>query len=357
MAEGADDDDKTEEPTQKRIEEARRRGEVVYSAEVGAAFSLLALTLVVAFLAGPIAGDLGRLLRGALANAGQFAADGPSLLRLVMEIGVRVGAAVGLVALALSGAGLAARFVQDRPGWAPARIAPKLDRINPLEGAKRVFGPQAGGAFVKTSLKFTIVGAAVTWSLWPRDGVLAMMPMLDVAALGPYALGRAVSLLIACTIAAALIAVVDYLFVRQAYIKRLRMTRQEVKEEFRQSEGDPHVRAKLRQIRQERAKKRMIAAVPTATVVITNPTHYAVALKYDRAVSPAPICVAKGVNEAALRIREVAAEHAVPIMEDPPLARALYATAEIDETIPREHFEAVAKVIGYVLRLAERRRR
>ena len=357
MAEGAEDDDKTEEPTQKRIEEARSRGEIVYSSEVGTAFSLLAVTMIVAFLAGPLAGNLAHLLTGALANADQFSTDGPSLLRLYVAVGVRVLGAVGIVALALMGAGLAARFVQDRPAWSTQRLQPKLDRINPLEGAKRVFGQQAFGTFVKTTLKFAIVGGAVLWSLWPHDGTLAMMPLMDIAALGPYVQKRAVSLLIACTSAAALIAAVDYFFVRQAHMKRLRMTKQELKDEFRQSEGDPQIRAKLRQIRQERAKKRMMSAVPAATVVITNPTHYAVALKYDRETSPAPVCVAKGVNEVALRIREVAEANGVAIMEDPPLARALYATADIDATIPREHFEAVAKVIGYVLRLAERRRR
>lgn len=357
MAEGADDDDKTEEPTQKRLDDARRKGDVIYSAEVSSAFSLLAVTLVVAFLAGPVAGDLGRMLRGALSNAHTLSADGDALLRLYGEIGFKIGAAVGLIALALAAAGLASRFVQDRPGWSAERIAPKLDRINPLEGAKRVFGPQAFGAFVKTSVKFVIVGAAVAWALWPRDGALSMMPFMDVAALGPYMQEKALALLIACTVAAALVAVVDYVVVRQSYMKRLRMTRRELKEEFRQSEGDPQVRAKLRMIRQERAKKRMMAAVPEATVVITNPTHYAVALKYDRETAPAPVCVAKGVNDVALRIRAVAEENGVAVIEDPPLARALYATAEIEETIPREHFEAVAKVIGYVLRLAERRRR
>ena len=356
MAEGVEDDDKTEEPTQKRIDEARSRGEIVYSTEVATAFSLLAVTMVVAFMAGPVTADIGRMLVGALANAPQFATDGHALMKLYAAVGLRVLGAVGMVALALSGAGIAARFVQDLPVWSTKRLEPKLERINPIEGAKRVFGKQAAGNFAKTSLKFIIVGTAVVWSLWPRDGTLAMMPMLDVAALGPYMQKRAVSLLIACTSAAAVIAVVDYIFVRQAHMQRLRMTKQELKDEYRQSEGDPQIRAKLRQIRQERAKKRMMNAVPGATVVITNPTHYAVALKYDREVSPAPICVAKGVNEVALRIREVAQAHGITIMEDPPLARALYATADIDETIPREHFEAVAKVIGYVLRIAERRR-
>ncbi len=356
MAEGAEDDDKTEEPSQKRIDDARDRGEIVYSTEVATAFSLLAVTMIVAFMAGPVTADLGRLLVGALSNAPQFSTDGHTLMKLYVAVGVRVLGAVGLVALALVVAGVAARFVQDQPAWSAKRLEPKLERINPIEGAKRIFGKQAFGNFAKTSAKFIIVGAAVTWSLWPRDGTLAMMPMLDVAALGPYMQSRAVALLIACTSAAAVIAVIDYIFVRRAHMKRLRMTKQELRDEYRQSEGDPQIRAKLRQIRNERAKKRMMSAVPGATVVITNPTHYAVALKYDREVSPAPICVAKGVNEVALRIREVAEANGVMIMEDPPLARALYATADIDDVIPREHFEAVAKVIGYVLRLAERRR-
>jgi flagellar biosynthesis protein FlhB len=357
MAEGVEDDDKTEEPTQKRIDDARRRGDVIYSAEVSTAFSLLAVTLIVAFMSGPVAGELGLMLRGGLANAHTYHADGHALVKLYGMLGLKVLAAVGLICVALAAAGLASRFVQDRPAWSGERISPKLDRLNPMEGAKRIFGAEALGNFGKTILKFAIVGAAVTWALWPRDGTLAMMPLLDVAALGPYMQERAVALLTACTIAAFLIAAVDYVFVRQAYMKRLRMTRQELKEEHRQSDGDPLVRAKLRQIRHERAAKRMMAAVPTATVVITNPTHYAVALKYDRENTPAPVVVAKGVNEAALRIREVAGENEVPIVENPPLARALYASAEIDETIPREHFEAVAKVIGYVLKLAERRRR
>jgi flagellar biosynthetic protein FlhB len=136
----------------------------------------------------------------------------------------------------------------------------------------------------------------------------------------------------------------------------MRMSRQEMKEEFRQQEGDPLVRARLRQLRGERGRKRMMANVPGATVVITNPTHYAVALKYEAGGTGAPLCVAKGVDDVALRIREVAEEANVPIVEDPPLARALYASADVDETIPREQYEAVAKIIGLVMRLAAQKR-
>ena len=353
----ADDDDKTEEPTQKRIDDALKRGEIVYSAEVGAAFSLFAATLIVAFMAAPMANQLGQALRGALSNAHELPADGHGLMKLYGMLGLKIFGIVGLAAMALVVAGIAARFVQDKPGWSAERLTPKLERVNPFEGAKRIFGAQAAGNFGKTLAKFAIVGVAVGYALWPRDGTLSILPTLDVAALGPLMRERALSLLITCTTAAAAIAIVDYIFARQAHMKRLRMSRQDLKEEYRQNEGDPQVKAKLKQIRQERARRRMMAAVPQATVVITNPTHYAVALKYDKETSPAPICVAKGVNEVALRIRELAEDSGVAIVEDPPLARALYATVDIEETIPREHFEAVAKVIGYVMRLADRRRR
>ena len=161
--------------------------------------------------------------------------------------------------------------------------------------------------------------------------------------------------LIAVLSVLALVAVLDYLLQRYRFIQRNRMTKQEVKEEFRQNEGDPLVKARIRRIRTEKARKRMMAAVPRATVVITNPTHYAVALQYEQGKTEAPLCVAKGIDALALRIRAVAEEHKVPVVENPPLARALYATVEIDETIPPEHYKAVAQVIGYVLKLTGKR--
>jgi flagellar biosynthetic protein FlhB len=160
--------------------------------------------------------------------------------------------------------------------------------------------------------------------------------------------------LLAALVVLAIIAAADYVIQRYRFLQRNRMSKQEVKEEFRQNEGDPQIKAKIRQIRQERAKKRMIAAVPEATVIITNPTHYAVALKYESGQMAAPICVAKGVDALALKIREVAREHDVPVVENPPLARALHATVEVDEQIPTEHYKAVAQVIGYVMRLTGR---
>src|SRR6185437_4299812 len=141
----------------------------------------------------------------------------------------------------------------------------------------------------------------------------------------------------------------DWFWQRQRFLTRMRMTKEELKEDFRQSEGDPHIKARQKQLRNERARRRMIQAVPEATVVVMNPTHYAVALKYDAGETPAPLCVAKGLDTLALKIREVAEAHNVPVIEDPPLARALYAAVEVDEAIPPAHYEAVAKIIGFIL--------
>jgi flagellar biosynthetic protein FlhB len=186
--------------------------------------------------------------------------------------------------------------------------------------------------------------------LWPKrnqlDGLVTMDPavvLLLTRALSLDVLGAVVALL-------AIIAAADYLFQYRQWYNRLKMSLQELKDEFKQTDGDPHIKARIRQLRVERSKKRMMAAVPQASVIITNPTHFAVALQYDRGMA-APVCLAKGLDNIALKIREVAAEHNIPIVENPPLARALHATVEIDEEVPPEHYKAVAEVIGYVMRL------
>jgi len=272
-------------------------------------------------------------------------------------VSLKTAAIFALLMLAFAAAGIAARYIQDRPTFTGERLTPKLDKLDPAKGFKRVFGKQAGAQFLKSLAKLLIVGAAMVWALWPHDAVLENISLLDPAALLPFVKDRVVGMLIALVSAAAVLAALDYVFTRQSYLKRLKMSRREIKEEHRQSEGDPMVKAKLRQIRIERSRRRMMQNLPNASVIITNPTHYAVALKYEQGQTAAPICLAKGVDALAQRIREAANEHDIPIVEDPPLARALYASAEIDEPIPREHYEAVAKVIGFVMRLARKRGR
>lgn len=355
MAEN-NDDDKTEEPTQRKLDQAREKGDIIYSAEVGAALSLIAATGIVAFLSGPIVSEMGRSFIGFLAMPEQFSSSPSSLRSIMIAIGLKLGAILGMTCLALAAAGIASRYVQDKPTFTGERLNPKLSKLNPIEGFGRVFGKQAISTFLKALAKLVLVGAVVAWALWPKDAELENISLLDPGALLPFIQSRVVAMLLAVASAAAVLAVVDYVFTRQSYMKRQRMSRREIKEEMRQQDGDPMVKAKLRQIRMERSRRRMLANVPTASVVITNPTHYAVALKYEQGETPAPICVAMGVDAVAQRIREVAQEHDIPIVEDPPLARALFATADIDQPIPKDHYEAVAKVIGFVMRLARRKR-
>jgi flagellar biosynthetic protein FlhB len=349
------DDDKTEEPTPRKLEQARERGDIIYSPEVSAALSLVAATSVVAFMSGPIFSEMGRSFIGFLSMPDQYSATPGALRAIGASVGVKLMGIFALAALALGGAGLAARYVQDQPTFTGERLTPKFDKLNPIEGFKRVFGKQAAAAFLKSLAKLVVVGAALAWVLWPQKDELQNMSLLDPAALLPFLKERVVSMMLALTSAAAVIAGVDYVATRQSYMQRMKMTRREIKDELRQSDGDPMVKAKLRQIRIERSRKRMMANVPKASVVITNPTHYAIALRYEAGETPAPICLAKGVDAVAARIREVAEENNIPIVEDPPLARALFAAADVDEAIPREHYEAVAKVIGFVMRLARRR--
>ncbi len=352
-----DDDDKTEEPTPRKLEKAREKGDVVYTPEVGAALSLIAATGIVAFMSGPILGEMTKSFIGFIAMPDQYAVEPGSLRAISANLALRLIAIFALVAIFLALAGFAARYVQDRPTFTGERLTPKLDKLNPVQGFKRVFGKQAAAAFLKSLAKLIVVGAALAWVLWPRDGELENVSLLDPRALLPFIKQRVVSMLLALASAAAAIAAIDYVATRQSYMKRMRMSRREIRDELKQSDGDPMVKAKLRQIRIERSRRRMLANVPNASVVITNPTHYAVALKYEQGETPAPICLAKGVDAVAQRIREVAEAHDVPIVEDPPLARALFSAADVDEPIPREHYEAVAKVIGFVLRLARRRGR
>jgi flagellar biosynthetic protein FlhB len=349
------DDEKTEEPTARKLEQAREKGDIVYSPEVGAALSLIAATAIVAFMAGPIVKGTASGFIGFLAMPDQYAAEPGSLTAIFAAAGLRLLAVFGLACLALAGAALGARYLQDRATFTAERLSPKLEKLDPVEGFKRVFGQAAVSAFLKSLAKLVVVGAALMWALWPSDAAIQDMSLLDPGAILPYVQDRVVAMLIAMTSAAGLIAVVDYVFTRQAYMKRMRMSRREIKEELRQQDGDPVVKAKLRQIRMERSRRRMLQNVPQASVVITNPTHYAVALRYEEGKTPAPVCLAAGVDAVAMRIREVAEEHDIPIVEDPPLARALFAAVEIDQPIPKEHYEAVAKVIGFVMRLARRK--
>lgn len=353
MSDAPDQDQKTEDPTQKRLDEAVKRGDVAKSLEVSTFLALGALTLGLLLAAGPSSRTLVLDLRGYLGNP-HLVPEGPSaMLAIGRSAGFTVLATLALPVGLLLAAALAGGLIQHRPVWSFEALAPKFDRVSPMAGFKRVLGPQALANFGKGLLKIVIVGVIVTVALWgERDRAEAFIG-LGAADLVRAVMSIAVKLLALVLAAHAVLAIGDYVVARFSWTKRQRMTKQEVKDEAKEQDGNPEIKAKLRQLRAQRLRKRMMAAVPTATVVVTNPTHYAVALRYDKGQA-APVCVAKGLDELALRIRAVAAEHGVPVVENPPLARALHASVEIDDEIPVEHYKAVAEVIGFVLRLKRR---
>jgi len=350
MAEERDDTEKTEDPTQRRLEEALKHGDVAKSQEVNAWFVLAASALVLLSFSEPMASHMVAMFRGILANAHAVAADGGGLMRLFQQIGIEALAALAIPFLLLTLAAIGGNMIQHRLVWSLEALQPKLSKISPMAGAKRLFSKQALSSFVKGLVKLALVGALLVALLWPERKRLEALVSTDPAAVMPFTKLLSLQLLGAVVAVLAIIAAADYLFQYRQWYERQKMSLREIKDEFKESEGDPKIKAKIRQLRQSRMKKRMMAAVPGATVVITNPTHFAVALQYERGMN-APVCVAKGMDAIALKIREVADKHGVPIVENPPLARTLHATVEIDAEVPPEHYKAVAEVIGYVLRL------
>jgi flagellar biosynthesis protein FlhB len=350
MADENDASDKTEDPTQKRLDEALDRGDVAKSQEINTWFVIAGGTLVMSTFSSSIGGGMLVPLRNLLANAWMIRTDGPGLLALASSLEYAVVAAIGIPLLMLALAAIAGNMMQHRLVWSGEQLKPRLSKISPGAGFKRIFGKQAAVNFAKGLFKLTALGAVMAAILWPERHRLEAMVRFDPQALLGVTTSMSLHLMGAVVAMLAIVAVGDYLFQYRSWYERQKMSLQEIKEEFKQSEGDPHVKGRMWQLRQARMKKRMMAAVPKASVIITNPTHYSVALQYERGMA-APVCVAKGVDNMAFKIREIARQHNVPIVENVPLARALYATVEIDEEIPVEHYHAVAEVIGYVMGL------
>ena len=350
MAEEQDDAEKTEDPTQKRLDEALKRGDVVKSQEVNTWFVVAGATLVMATFSGGMSKSVSTTMRGLLANSGQILVDGPALPHLMQKIGLELIAALAVPFLVLIIAALAGNLVQHRMVWSLEPLTPSLSKVSPLAGLKRLFSMVAVANLLKGLVKIIVIGALLTALMWPERLRIMALGRTDIAAVLPFTLKLALKLMGGVVAMLAVVAGADYLFQYRRWYERQKMSLRDMKEEFKQSEGDPTIKGKMKQVRQGRMRRRMIANVKKAAVVITNPTHYAVALEYERGME-APICVAKGVDALALKIREAAADHSIPVVENPPLARALHATVEVDQAIPPEHYKAVAEVIGYVMRL------
>lgn len=356
MAEGGDDDtQKTEEPTARRLEEARKRGQTIQSKEINTWLVLFAATVII-FMGGPIiASNLSDLLVVFISQPDTMAADGPALGILLRSLFLDVAGIIVLPLLVLAVIGGLAGYLQTGPIFSAEPMKPELSKISPMKGFERLFSKRSLVEFLKGIAKLLVVSIA---------GYMAVVPYFDgVEHFAGQDLGPAMfdlrdlflKMMIAVLAVLFIIAIMDYLFQRHDFMQKMMMSKQELKDEFRQTEGDPVVKGKLRQLREAKARERMMQAVPTADVVITNPTHYAIALKYDAKEMAAPMLVAKGVDNIANKIKEVAKENKVPMIENAPLARALYDSMELEQTIPNEHFKAVAEVISYVFKLKGKR--
>lgn len=355
MSDDHDAASRTEEATPRRLEQAREKGDVPKTPELPLLASLAAAVTVVAIAGGWICRNLANALLPFLAHPDSIVLEGGGGVVVARHVLISALPIMLMVLLSAGAAGVAGNLVQTGLMFTPDKLKPDLKKLSPLEGLKRVFGIDGLIQFGKSLLKVAITALLAWWMLKPHIGEFERLATLDPAAILPFLTDILRRLVFAVLALLLVIAGADWFIQKQRFMARMRMSKEELKEEYKNTEGDPHVKAKQKQMRAERARRRMMQAVPQATVVVMNPTHYAVALKYVQGEDAAPICVAKGMDAIALKIRDVAKEAKVPVIEDPPLARALYAAVEIDDVIPQAHFEAVAKIIGFILRQSRRR--
>jgi flagellar biosynthetic protein FlhB len=349
MAETTDKESKTEEPTERRIREATEKGNIPVSREAPIFASMVGILAIASLFMAERSVQLSLVLRRLLDDPGGWSLENRSdASQLVAAVGFEAGRFLLPIVVLLTIAGLAASFLQNAPSFALERIRPKLSRISPTAGAKRIFGLHGQLEFFKATVKFVAVGIVVIIIL-QSDQLRVMSAMYtDPAAVPALILSLAMKLLAAVSVATILIVAADLVWARISWRRELRMTRQELKDELKQAEGDPLVRARLRSLARDRTRRRMIAAVPRATLVVVNPTHYAVALRYVREEGGAPVVVAKGQDLIALKIRAVAEENDIPVVEDKPLARSLYDSVEVDRMIPPEFYRALAEIIHFL---------
>lgn len=340
---GDDATDRTEAATPRRLEKAREDGQVALSREAVGFLGLLLGVLAAATALPPMGADMLRALRGVMARSHAL-----GWAEVLPELGQVALLAILPIAACTALGAVAATMAQTRGLVSAKAMMPTLSKLSPLAGAKRLFGPAGLLELLRTVLKLAVVGAALWWVAGSSAPLRASVH-LPAGALLEQVAALSLSLVTAALAALAAIAVMDLLVVRIQHMNKLRMSRQDLKEEYRETEGDPAIKARIKALRQQTARTRMMSQVPKAAVVITNPTHYAVALAYDQDGGGAPRVVAKGADAMAARIRETAEDAGVPLVANPPLARALY-KLELEAEIPAEHYQAVAEIIAFVWR-------
>ena len=352
MAENDTSQEKTEQPTPKRLREAKEKGQVATSRELNTTLVLLVGAGSLLVFGGGILKTLQDILRGSFTLERATLFD-PGLMHAMLQLRIMEALIMllPLFAALLVGAVIGPMAMSGGSRFSAKAMQPKLSKLNPISGLKRIFSAQGAMEFGKTLIKFTLIAAVAGTLLWGLSSTLLGLghqPLEQGLMHAGWLLGWTFLMLAATLI---LVALVDVPFQLWSHQKQLRMTKQQVKDEFKETEGKPEVKSKIRQTQQELARRRMMAEVPKADVVVTNPTHFAVALRYDQSRMGAPRVVAKGADLVAAEIREVAREARVPLFAAPPLARALYYSTRIDQEIPSGLYVAVAQVLAYVYQL------
>jgi flagellar biosynthetic protein FlhB len=349
MADTPDKESQTEEATEKKVRDAIEQGNVPISREVSIFAAVAGMLIIAAFLLKDGVRSVVMVLEHLLDNAGEWSfqngVDATNLLHIVILEAARFLAPILIVLIV---GGLAASFIQNPPSLVFSRLQPDFSRISPATGFGRLVSKRGGIEFLKSVFKFTAVSIVVLFLLQSERGTFLNSMFLDPSSIPEVILSIAMRLLSAVGIATVLLVTADLVWARIHWRKELRMSRQEVKDEMKQMQGDPLMKSRLRSLALDRARKSMISAVPRATLVVANPTHYAIALRYVREEGGAPMVLAKGQDLIALKIREIAEEHQIPVIEDKALARSMYDSVEVDRTIPPEFYRAVAELIHFL---------
>lgn len=346
--------ERTESATEKRRQEARKKGQVAKSRELVSAAVLLGGLFILYYTGGHMFNGLGDVMRETFRNAATFQMTRETLHSMFASLSYRMAMIVAPLMLTIAIFGVVSNVAQFGFLFTSETISPKFSRINPLDGFKRIFSKQTAVELLKAILKIGLVGIVAFYTVRKEFHKLPYLMDLDTTGILFYGGGVSFRILVNSCVVIFVMAVLDYAFQKWDFEKSIRMTKEEIKQEMKEMEGDPHIKARIRSLQREAARKRMMEAVPKADVIVTNPTHIAVALKYE-AGSRAPVVVAKGAGFIAEKIKEIARENKVMIMENKPLARAMYKMVEIGKEIPSELYQAVAEILAYVYKLKRAR--
>lgn len=349
MSDQPDQSQKTEQPTQRRLDDARKKGQIPLSRDVGHWFMFLGLLGFVGMMLPSMMRHMMTVMRDVFFNIAALTHGSLTIFQIAHDVfqkGFYIVAPVLGLFVVLS---LVSGLSQTQMNFSFKSITPSFDKISPLKGLSKLFGMKAFVEFIKNLIKFGLVGFLTFWIFWPEIEQMDHLTGLSLDGQLSELYEKITLLLLIIVSVMFVVSVLDYGYQKFQHIRSLKMSKQELKEEFKESEGDPLIKSRLRQLRNEKSRNRMIQDAATATVLVTNPTHFSIALKYDHASMDAPVVVAKGMDYIALRLREVATENRIPIIQNPPLARALYSSVKVGAEISSEHYEAVAGIIRLLL--------